>query len=355
MPTSNTAASKVWQADILTEDDLEERLSRPTPELVQDLAAIPGDVLILGVGGKMGPSLARMAKRALLAAGQPERRVLGVARFTEPGLQERLRAYGVETFACDLLDPVQFDALPQCANVIYMAARKFGATGNEPLTWAVNTYLPGRVAERFAHSRIVCFSTGNVYPFLPPASGGATEDVAPAPIGEYAQSCLGRERLIQHFSAARRTAATILRLNYAVELRYGVLRDLADVVLRGEPVSMAMGSVNVIWQADANDIALRALRLATSPPTVLNVTGAETLSVRWLVQRLAQLMNMAPPALLGEEAPTALLSNAARCHRLLGPPKVQIEQILRWVAHWAAAGGRGLSKPTRFQVRDGRF
>lgn len=342
--------------DILsTEEELEERLSRPNPRLVEDLAAIEGDVIVLGVAGKMGPTLARMARRAFDAAGHGSRRVIGVARFSEPSVRERLESWGVETIACDLMDARQLEALPDAANVVFMAARKFGSTGNEPLTWAVNTYLPGRVAERFRHARIACFSTGNVYPLTAAASGGPTERDPVGPIGEYAQSCLGRERMFEHFSAMYGTRGTILRLNYAVELRYGVLAEIARKVAAGTPIDLTMGSVNVIWQGDANAVALRSLRVSESPPRILNVTGAETVSVRSLAQRFAVLLNRGAPVFSRVESSHALLNNAAQCHRLFGPPTVPLELMLTWVAHWVLMGGRDLNKPTKFQVRDGKF
>jgi len=338
-----------------TEEQLDEHLSRPSPELIEDLARVEGDLLVLGVAGKMGPSLARMARRAWHAAGQTRRRVIGVARFSEPGSKDALERHGVETIACDLMDERQWQALPEAANVIYMAARKFGSAGNEPLTWAVNTYLPGRIAERFRKSRIVSFSTGNVYPFVPVGSGGPTEDHPVGPVGEYAQSCLGRERMFQHFSAVYGTPGAILRLNYAVEPRYGVLLDIARKVARGDPIDVTMGYVNVIWQGDANAVALRSLTVCASPPLILNLTGPETLSVRQVAERFAQLMGRPAPAIVGTEAPTVLLNDASRCHKRFGLPRVSAEQVLRWVAHWVARGGRELNKPTKFQVRDGRF
>ncbi len=348
-----------WLPDLETEQALEECLSRPSPEVVRDLAQVPGDLLLLGVGGKIGPSLARMARRALVAAEQPQRRVIGVARFSEPGLREALQRDGIETIASDLMQPGALEALPEAANVIYLAARKFGSTGNEPLTWAVNTYLPGRVAERYRRARIVCYSTGNVYPLTAVDSGGPTEEHPVGPVGEYAQSCLGRERMFQHFSALHGTPGAILRLNYAVELRYGVLLDIARKVRAGQPIDLTMGHVNVIWQGDANAVTLRALRLCTAPeavpPVVLNLTGPETLSVRWLALRCAELLGTGAPRLTGQEAPTALLSNAARCSRLFGPPAVSVEQALRWVVRWVQLSGRELAKPTKFQVRDGNF
>jgi nucleoside-diphosphate-sugar epimerase len=338
---------------IRTEGELEERLSRPSAADVEFMRELEGDLLILGVAGKMGPSLARRARRAADEAGV-RKRIVGVARFSNPRVREELEAAGVETICADLLDEEQLQALPELPNVIYMAARKFGTTGNEYLTWALNTYLPGRVAERFRRSRIVAFSSGNVYPLVPIAHGGPTEATPPDPVGEYAQSVLGRERMFEYFSARYRTPVTLLRLNYAIDLRYGVLVDIALKVYQRQPVNLAMGQVNVIWQGDANSVALRAFRLCQSPPAVLNVTGPETVSVRSLAWKFARRFGV-EPIFEGTEAPTALLSDASLCHRLFGYPEVTLEQMIEWVAEWIRAGGVLWNKPTHFEVRDGRF
>jgi nucleoside-diphosphate-sugar epimerase len=338
---------------IRTEAELEERLSRPSAADVEFMRELEGDLLILGVAGKMGPSLARRARRAADEAGV-RKRIVGVARFSNPRVREELEAAGVETICADLLDEEQLQALPELPNVIYMAARKFGTTGNEYLTWALNTYLPGRVAERFRRSRIVAFSSGNVYPLVPIAHGGPTEATPPDPVGEYAQSVLGRERMFEYFSARYGTPVTLLRLNYAIDLRYGVLVDIALKVYQRQPVNLAMGQVNVIWQGDANSVALRAFRLCQSPPAVLNVTGPETVSVRSLAWKFARRFGV-EPIFEGTEAPTALLSDASLCHRLFGYPEVTLEQMIEWVAEWIHAGGVLWNKPTHFEVRDGRF
>ncbi|MCS7315620.1 MAG: NAD(P)-dependent oxidoreductase [Bryobacterales bacterium] len=338
---------------IRTEEELEERLSRPNPADVEFMRRLEGDLLILGVAGKMGPSLARRARRAADEAGV-RMRVVGVARFSNPRVREELEAAGVETIGADLLDDDQLRALPDFPNVIYMAARKFGTTGNECLTWALNTYLPGRVAERFRRSRIVAFSSGNVYPLVPVAQGGPTEATPPDPVGEYAQSVLGRERMFEYFSARYGTPVALLRLNYAIDLRYGVLVDIARRVYERRPVQLAMGMVNVIWQGDANSVALRALGLCETPPAVLNVTGPETVSVRSLARRFGERFGV-EPIFEGTEAPTALLSDASRCHRLFGYPEVSLEQMIEWVADWIRSGGALWDKPTHFEVRDGKF
>lgn len=338
---------------IKTESQLELYLSEPTTEVISAIASLEGDILILGVGGKMGPSLARLAKRAIDCAGVAKK-VIGVSRFTTPGIQESLHEVGVETIIADLLSENSLQNLPDIQNVIFMAGRKFGSTGNEDLTWALNTYMPGRVAEKFRDSRVVVFSTGNVYPLTPISHGGATESSTVAPIGEYAQSCFGRERVCCYFSAQFGTPMTILRLNYAIELRYGILLDIAEKVYTGKPISLEMGNVNVIWQRDANAIALRSFAHCQSPPLILNVTGPETVSIRYLAMCFGKIFNK-PIHFEDVEAETALLSNASLCHQLFGYPCVSLGQMIEWVAEWVRIGGATLQKPTHFEVRDGRF
>jgi len=338
---------------IETVEDLEERLSRPTPEVVRLFAGLEGDVAVLGVGGKMGPTLARMACRAIAESGRP-RTVYGVARFSQPGLRPSLEEAGVQTLPCDLLDREAVQSLPDVPNVIFMAGMKFGSTGAEAMTWAMNTYVPALVAEKYRSARIVVFSTGNVYPLMPVAQGGATEQTPVAPIGEYAQSALGRERIFEYFSRQFGAKIAIFRLNYAVELRYGILLDVAQKIAAGIPVDLTMGNANVIWQGDANAVALRCLALAQSPPITLNVTGPETLSIRQVALRLGDLMGK-DPILEGCESETALLSNAAQAHALFGYPKVPPDHVIQWVAHWVMIGGPTLNKPTHYEIRDGRF
>ena len=334
-------------------EQLEKVMSTPTSAVVDAVEKMTGDLLILGVGGKMGPTLAKLAKRAINESGSGKR-VISVSRFSSPGLQTDLNRAGVETIPCDLLNETELQALPDVPNVIFMAGRKFGATGNEALTWAMNTYLPGRVAEKYQNSRIVVFSTGNVYPLTPVSHGGATETHPVDPIGEYAQSCLGRERVFEHASNQFGTALAVLRLNYAIDLRYGILLDIAERVYYEKPVDLTMGAANVIWQGDANAIVLRTLMHCQSPPMVLNLTGPEIVSIRWLATQFGEIFGKAP-IFEGVEADTALLSNAARCHQLFGYPQVSLEQMVQWVAHWVEIDGMTLGKPTKFEVRDGKF
>lgn len=342
-----------WPKRFASERELDEFLSRPSPQLLEEIHELAGGVLILGIGGKMGHTLGRMAKRALAEAGL-RAPVIGASRFSDPAVARALENDGIETVTCDLTDRFAVDRLPDLPNVVFMAGRKFGSNGNEPLTWAVNAYAPGLVAARFAKSRILVFSTGNVYPFVPVASGGACESERPAPVGEYAQSCLGRERVFEHFSSALRAATVIARLNYAVELRYGVLVDIALAIWEGQPVDVSMSHVNVIWQGDACDMMLRAFPLAAAPAEVVNVTGPEVLSVRHAAERLSERLDR-PLRLVGLESETALLANAGKAVDRLGRPAVDVDQMLDWIAEWVQLGGRTLGKPTHFAERGGQF
>jgi len=338
---------------LTTETELDERLSRPNERDIAFMRELDGDLLILGVGGKIGPSLARRARRAADQAGVAKR-MIAVDRIFSAGAREELEAAGVETITADLLEEDQLAALPEVPNVIYMAARKFGTTGNEYLTWAMNAYLPARVAERYRNSRIVAFSTGNVYPLTPVAHGGPTESSPTAPVGEYAQSCLARERMFEYFSARYGTRVTLLRLNYAIDMRYGVLLDIGLKVYQQRPVNLAMGLANVIWQGDANSVCLRSFSLCQSPPAILNLTGPETLSVRSLARRFGEHFGV-EPVFEGAEGETALLNNAARCHSIFGYPEVSLEQMIEWLVGWIKLGGVMWNKPTHFEVRDGKF
>jgi nucleoside-diphosphate-sugar epimerase len=328
---------------------LDELMSRPSPELVRALQDAPGDLLVLGVAGKMGPTLARMARRA-----DPARRVLGVARFSEPGLREQLEEAGIECITADLLSRDALASLPDAPNVVFMAGRKFGSTGSEWLTWAMNAHVPALVAERYARSRIVAFSTACVYPFVPTSGPGAPESLPPtAPSGEYANSCVARERMFQHFSHQHGTAGRLLRLSYAIDMRYGVLHDVAQKVLRKEAIDLSMGHANVIWQGEANDWALRTLAHCTTPTSALNLSGPRV-SIRELAREFGQRFGVAP-VLTGREADTAWLVDCSEAFRLFGPPRVDLQRMLDWTADWVQRGGASLNKPTHYEARDGKY
>ena len=334
-------------------DELETALSEPPPTVIEAFRQLDGDLIFLGVAGKMGPTLARMARRASDAAGRP-RRIIGVSRFSSGNEQKKLEAHGIETIAGDLLDEAVLARLPDAPNVVYLAGMKFGSTGNEALTWAMNSWLPGSVAQRFKASRIAAFSTGNVYGLTPVSAGGSIESDPPEPAGEYAMSCLGRERMFEYFSRRDRIRTSLIRLNYASELRYGVLVDLALRVWKNEPIDLAMGYFNVIWQGDANAWTLLTLLHAASPPFLINVAGPEMVSVREVASEFARRMNKSA-LLRGTESETALLSNSTRARELFGAPRVTLDQMIEWTANWIMEGGELLAKPTHFESRDGRF
>lgn len=333
--------------------ELEKEILRPSAALIEDMKSIQGDIMLLGVGGKMGPSMAVLARQAIQAAGV-DKQVIGVSRFSDASSREKLEEAGVETIACDLLDEQQLQALPEVKNIVYLAGHKFGTTGKEPFTWAMNTYLPGRVAERFPRSSMVAFSSGNVLPFVPVTSGGVSEETTPEPVGEYAQSCLGRERIFQYFSEKNNTPMLIYRLNYAVDFRYGVTHEIAKAVWNEQPIDLRTENVNVIWQGDANEVALRSLLHCSHPARILNVTGPETLSTRWLAEQFGQIFNKTP-RFVHQAEPSALLNNASECHRLFGYPRVSIREIIDYTAQWLKGGGEVYNKPTHFQERGGKF
>lgn len=340
------------------EQELDELLSRPREETVAALAACPGDVVILGAGGKMGPTLSRLVARAAAAAdgraGRARRRIVAVSRFSSPAARQNLESAGIDVVSCDLLNRDAVARLPDAENVIFMAGQKFGTADAPKMTWAMNTVVPAICSERFAGGRFVAFSTGNVYPLTPVARVGARESDPVGPIGEYAASCVGRERIFELAADRADTRVAIVRLNYAIDLRYGVLTDLAIKVLRGEPIDVRMGYVNVIWQGDANRIAVECLERANAPPFIVNVTGRDVLSVRDLAQQLGERLDR-EPMFTGEEAPDALLSNTDLMSSAFAPPEISLESMLTWVATWVRDGRPLLGRPTHFEERAGRF
>jgi nucleoside-diphosphate-sugar epimerase len=342
-----------YPEEIDHESELEAVLSEPSAADLEFAGRLDGDVLIVGAAGKMGPSLARRVHRALQRSGSTGR-VLAVSRFSAPAVRAELESDGIRTLACDLLDPAQIAALPRAANVLFLAGRKFGTQDRSDITWATNTVVPARVAEHFADARMVVFSTGNVYRLTASSGPGASEDDPPAPVGEYAQSCLGRERVVEFVSRERRLRALIYRLNYAVDLRYGTLVDVARQVIAGQPIDLTMGFFNAIWQGDANSYAFRSLALCSSPPSVLNVTGPEKISVRETAEWFGAAFGCVP-RFVNSEGPVAILSDSRRCRALLGEPEVPLTLLRRWVAHWVRQGRSSLDKPTHFEVTDGRY
>jgi nucleoside-diphosphate-sugar epimerase len=333
---------------------LEEFMTRPSPDLAADLARAPGDILVLGVGGKMGPTLSRMAKRAA-----PERRVIGVARFSERGVREKLEAQGIECIACDLLERAALERLPRAQNLVFMAGHKFGVAGgtagNASMTWAMNVAVPFATAEAFRDSRIVAFSTACVYPYAQVNGPGADEATPTTPpAGDYANSCVGRERAFDYGSRRHGTPGRLVRLEYAIDMRYGVLHDVASKVFAGEPVDVTMGHVNVIWQGDASEQALRLLAHCTAPASPLNVSGPDVVSVRWLAEEFGKCFGKRP-LVTGTEAPTAWLVDTRAAQALLGPARVLLAAMIDWQADWIARGLPALGKPTHFETRDGKY
>lgn len=310
--------------------------------------------MVLGAGGKMGPTLARMARRALDEIGQTQRRVIAVSRFSSADAARSLQQHGVETLACDLLDPVAVNALPLVPNVIFMAGHKFGTRDAPHFTWAMNALVPAYVAQQFKDSRIVVFSTGCVYPLMPANGRGAREGDPLTPPGEYANSCVGRERIFEHFARMHGTRMLMFRLCYAIDLRYGVLHDVAQKVAQGLPVDVTMGTANVIWQGDASARAIQCLAHASTPPLALNITGLERVSIRELAQRFGERLGR-QPVIIGNESDAAWIWDAARSYELFGPPEVSLEEMIDATAHWISRGGSSLGKPTHFEVHDGQF
>lgn len=353
MPADTSGHGADLPTTIVSDDALEEVMSRPAPGVAAAMKALDGDLVILGAGGKMGPSLARQARRAMDAVAATHQ-VIAVSRFSDPSSRAMLEAQGVKTVVADLLDPASVEALPDAAAVIFMAGMKFGATGAASLTWAMNTLAPAWVGRRYAGVPTVVFSSGNVYPFMPVSGPGATEATPPAPVGEYAQSVLGRERIFEHYANTLDTPVLIFRLFYAAELRYGVLHDVANCVWSGRPVDVTMGQANCIWQGDANGMALRSVALAESPARCLNVSGPQRCIFRDLAKEFGRRFNR-PVDFEGKETATALICDASEAVRRFGAPAVSLDRLTGWVADWVQRGGTTLGKPTHFEVRDGKF
>ncbi len=353
--TSNAIVrdERVQDSELKGIEESYQDLLRPSSILVSDVKKLEGDILILGAGGKMGPALAKLAKQAVAEAGV-DKKVIAVSRFSEDGLRDELNGLGIETLVADLLDDDQLRHLPDVKNVLYLAGQKFGTNGKESFTWAMNTYLPGIVAQKYRNSRIVVFSTGNVYPFSAVSIGGVAEEDPTGPIGEYAQSCLGRERIFQFFAAKYRTPVFIYRLNYANDVKYGVLLEILKSVNSGAPIDLSTGHVNVIWQGDANEMAIRALHHCAVPAKIVNITGPETVSVRWVAQQFGMLLGKVPQ-FKNEEKSTALLSNASEAFHLFGYPQVTLKRMIEILAEWVTRGGETINKPTHFQEREGKF
>ncbi len=350
MPENRAMTNKL--PDIIKDvEQLDEILSRPASALVDAMSRIKGDIIVLGAVGKMGPTLTRMAKRASDEAGT-KRRVIGVDRDNR--CDEQFKTQGIEPIQCDLLDDEQVANLPDAPNIIYMAGMKFGATGNESLTWAMNTYLPSVVSKRYKNSRIVAFSTGNTYGLVPVSGPGSVETDDLNPFGEYAMSCMGRERIFEHFSKTLNIPITIIRLNYACEMRYGVLVDLAQQIHKGKTIDLAMGYANVIWQADANDMVIRSLEHTDSPPFILNVAGDEVFSAKDVCEKMAKQMSK-KVTFTGEPSPDALINNGSKGHKLFSKPAVGVDKLTTWIADWVANEKESLGKATHFEVRDGKF
>jgi nucleoside-diphosphate-sugar epimerase len=333
----------------LDEQGLEDILSEPTDTTRKTLTNLSGDIVVLGAGGKMGPTLAMMLKKA-----SPDKRIYAVSRFSDKTVRNRIEQAQVKTIEADLLDESYYRKLPDVENVFYLAGMKFGSTGNQPLTWAMNSYMPALVAQHYKDSRIVAYSTGNVYPLVDLTSGGAIEETVPEPIGEYAQSCLARERMFEYFSQLYNTPVTLVRLNYANEPRYGIIVDLTFKILNDEPIDLTMGAVNLVWQKDANDYIIRAITLAKSPPAILNVTGPDTIPIHRLAEQIGNTLGK-KPNFASQEAPSALLSDASYCLNKFGPPQTTLEQMVSMIAKWVAAGKKTLNKPTKYEIRDGNF
>jgi nucleoside-diphosphate-sugar epimerase len=348
-----TGSKKQSPERIDSEEQLEDLLTRPSKGLQEFVRTLASPLLILGAGGKMGPTLALLAKRAAEAAQHPLE-VIAVSRFRDASLVAWLSHNGIRTISCDLLDAVSVQRLPDAQNLIYLVGLKFGTAQDPSLTWAINTIVPSRVAERYREVRIVALSTGNVYPLGEVSRGGSMESDALTPVGEYANSAVARERIFEFHSRAHHIPLALIRLFYAVEPRYGVLVDVARRVCEGTPIELANGYFNCIWQSDANEMIIRALALASSPPTAWNLCRPEVFSVRAVATGFGELVGRSPN-FTGQESSTALLGNPAALCARLGVPEVQLPAMQGWIANWVKRGGRDLGKPTHFESRDGRY
>ncbi len=333
--------------------ELTEFMTRPSARLVEDLKRLKGDIMILGAGGKVGPAMAVLAKRGVEAAGTGAK-VYAASLFDRPDAPDTMRSAGVEVIEADLSDPKQLAALPEAENIIFMVGKKFGTEGNESLTWHINVILPYLAAERFPRSRIVAFSTGNVYGMAPVVSGGFCEDDVPHPIGEYAETCLGRERILEHCSVQNQTPMLIFRLNYAIDLRYGVLYDIANAIVEGRPIDVSQGVFNCIWQGDVCEFAIRSLLRTAVPPEKLNVSSPEAISIRWAAKELGKRLGK-EPTFTGEEVQSALFSNCQKMVRMMGAPSVGILELIDMVAQWVQQGGEVISAPTHFETTNGTY
>jgi nucleoside-diphosphate-sugar epimerase len=349
----SSVAARSLPDTIENEQALDELLTRPRPELVRFIKSVRSPLVILGAGGKMGPSLAVLARRAAQAAGH-KLEIIAISRFSDATARDWLEEREVRTLSCDLYDPAATCKLPETEDVLYLVGQKFGTTQSPAATWAANTIVPARVAEHYAAARIVALSTGNVYPLSPIAGGGSVETDPLTPLGEYANATVGRERIFEFFSQRNGTPIALLRLFYATDLRYGVLRDLADKIWAGKPIDLANGHFNCIWQGDANEMVIRSLALAASPGVAFNLTSAEIFSVRKVAARLGELLGR-PVKFTGTECDSALTGNTSKLRALLGDPPTPLDVMLRWTADWVKRGGRSLGKPTHFEVRDGRY
>jgi len=334
-------------------DELEEILSKPSEGVNKTIKNLKGDIIILGVAGKMGPTIARMLLRSCRETGV-KKKILGVSRFSDKNVRQNLEEYGIKTIECDLLERDEVMKLPDAENVIFLAGMKFGATGKESLTWAMNAYVPALVSERYKKSRIVALSTGNVYPFTEVKGGGCRETDPTGPVGEYAQSCLGRERIFQYFSKKNNTPVTIIRLNYAIELRYGVLVDIAEKVRDNTPIDLRMGYANVIWQTDANRGIIQSFSLCSVPPAIINLTGPDIISVRETAEKFGKMFNK-KPVFVNKEERTALLSDSSLFWKTFGGTDTDVDQMIKWIGNWLKKGNPTLNKPTHFETKNGRF